>query len=220
MLAAERNFKEAITEAGKIPQDAAYHRDAQQLISQWSNSIFEIATNKYQLGSLNDAIAIAKAVPETSPVYQKAQGEIKLWNREWEKNHSYLTAAHIALEQGKWQNAISEAKKTTNTPYWQERIKPVIQKAESKIAESKTVVTIQPTPNNRQPTIPTTRRRSVRTKQSIPTTRRRLVRTKQSIPTTHRRLIRATRQPNRIPPRQLRSIPSKPSYSWTTDTVP
>lgn len=38
----------------------------------WSDSMLEIVTNNYHSGKLNDAIAIAKAIPETSPVYQQA----------------------------------------------------------------------------------------------------------------------------------------------------
>jgi serine/threonine-protein kinase len=191
-LAAERNFKAAITEASKIPEDADYYQDAQQLIGQWSDSILEVATNTYQLGKLNDAIAIAKAIPETSPVYQKAQQGLKQWNREWEKNNSYLKAAQKALDEGRWQKAISEAKQVIDTPYWKERIKPIIQKAESEIAESKTAVTSQ----TKRPTKRPTR-------------------------TTPRRLTRATKRPTRTTPRRLtRSAPPQPSYRWTTETVP
>lgn len=208
-FAAQGNFKAAITEASKIPQDAAYYQDAHQLIGEWSDNILEIATNKYQSGKVNDAIAIANAISKSSPVYQKAQGKINQWNKEWGKNNSYFTAAKIALDKGSWQNALSEAKKVIDTPYWQERIKPIIQKAELKIAESKTAVTSKPKHATRRLT-PVTPRQATRTTPRRPTRA-----TRQSIRTTTRRSTRRTTLR-----RLTRSAPPKPSYTWTTETMP
>ena len=213
-FAANQNFKAAITEAGKIPQDAAFHQDAQQLIGQWSNSILEIATNKYQSGKLNDAIAIAKIIPESSPVYQKAQEAIKQWNGEWEKNNSYLQAAKSALDEGRWQNAISEGKKVIDTPHSKEKIEPIIQKV-----ESKTAVTSQPTRATRLPTRTTPRRVSRVTKSPTRTTPRRVTRvTKSPTRTTPKRVTRATRLPTRTTPKRVTRV-TRPSKRTTPKRV-
>jgi serine/threonine-protein kinase len=232
-FAADRKFYAAIAAVSKIPQNAVFYQDAQQLIEQWSDSILKTATTTYQSGKLNDAIAIAEAIPESSPVYQKAQGAIKQWNGEWEKNNSYLEIAQKALNEGQWQNAITEAKKVTNTSYWREKIKPITQKAESKIAESKPAVISQPRRASRRSTRSATRtptritpRRITRTATRTPTriTPRRVTRTATRTPTraTPRRVTRtATRTPTRATPRRVtRSAPPKPSYTWTTKTVP
>jgi serine/threonine-protein kinase len=262
-FAAERKFHPAIIEASKIPQGGALYQDAQQLIEQWSDSILKIATNTYQLGKLNDAIAIASVIPKTSLIYQKAQGAIKQWNGEWEKNNSYLKLANIALDKGQWQNAITEAKKVIDTPYWQEKIKPITQKAEAKIAASKPVTTrirrastsptLSATPVTRSvprrvvrsAPRPVTRsapklvtrsapRRVVRSAPR-PVTRsapRRIVRSapRPVTRTTPRRVVRSAPRPvTRTTPRRVvrsapkpvtRSAPRKPSYTWTTKTVP
>ncbi len=147
-LAANNNFAVAITEAAKILHNSVGYPEAQQRISEWSDSILEIASKKYQSGKLSDAIATAKSIPESSSVYPKAQGTIQQWNKEWQKNQSYLQAAQKALDEGKWQSAISEANKVTNHSYWQERIEPIIQKAESQIAAPK------PQPPRKQPEFP------------------------------------------------------------------
>lgn len=143
-LAADSDFAAAIREAAKIPQNSVEYREAWQLISQWSSSILETATNNYHSGNLNNAIVIAKTIPEGNSVYPKAQGTIQQWNKEWQKNKSYLQAAQKALNEGKWHNAINEASKVTNHPYWQERIESIIQKAESQIAAPKSAVANQP----------------------------------------------------------------------------
>lgn len=133
-LAADNNFAVAITEAAKIPQSSVGYQEAQQRISQWSDSILKMAQNRYQSGNLNDAIDIAKTIPASSSVYPKAQGTIQQWKQEWQQNKSYLQAAQKALNQRKWQNAMSEANKVTDHPYWQEQLEPIIQTAKSQIA--------------------------------------------------------------------------------------
>ncbi len=248
-LATARKFYAAIAEASHIPQGATLYQDAQQLIDQWSDSILKIADNTYRSGKLNDAIAIAKAIPKTSLVYQKSQGAIKQWNGEWENNNSYLKAAQKALDAGQWQNAITEAKKVIDTPYWQEKIKPITQKAESKIAAAKTVVTRQTRPVIRRPTVSATRpvtrtaprpvtRTAVRTRtRNAPrpvtrtavrtrtrTTPRPVTRTavRTRTRTTPRPVTRtAVRTRARTTPRPVtRTTPLKPAYTWTTKTVP
>lgn len=223
-LAADSNFAVAITEAAKIPQNSVRYQEAQQLISEWSSSILETATKNYQSGNLSNAIAIAKTIPESSSVYPKAQGTIQQWNQEWQKNKSYLQAAQKALDERKWQNAISEANKVTNNPYWQEQIEPIIQKAESQIAAPKPAVA-----NQGQPTIPrastrTIRRRSGQTasRASTRTTRRGSGRTTSKSPArrTPKPLPRkATKLSPRTPikprnPTRPKNTPKQPCRNW------
>ena len=153
-LAADSSFAAAISEAAKITRNSVGYQEAQQLISEWSGSILETATNNYQTGNLNNAIAIAKTIPESSSVYPKAQGTIQQWNKEWQQNQSYWQAAQKALNQGKWQSAISEANKVKDNPYWRKKIEPIIQKAESQIAAPKSTGVRQPQPQIKQPALP------------------------------------------------------------------
>ena len=153
-LTADSDFAAAISEAAKIPRNSVGYQEAQQRISEWSGSILETATNNYQTGNLNNAIAIAKTIPESSSVYPKAQGTIQQWNKEWQQNQSYWQAAQKALNEGKWQSAISEAKKVKDNPYWRKKIEPIIQKAESQIAAPKLTGVRQPQPQIKQPALP------------------------------------------------------------------
>lgn len=153
-LAANNNFAVAITEAAKIPQNSVGYQEAQQRISQWSDNILEMAKHRYQLGNLSDAIAIAKTIPESSSVYPKAQKTIQQWNKEWQQNQSYLQAAQKALNEGKWQTAISEANKVTDNPYWRKQIEPINQKAKSQIEAPKRSQVRQSQPPRKQPELP------------------------------------------------------------------
>jgi serine/threonine-protein kinase len=207
-FAADRKFYAAIGVASQIPKDASFYPDAQQLIGQWSDNILEIATNTYRSGKLNEAISIASAIPHSSPVYPQTQAAIKQWHQEWDKNNSYLQAAQNSLNQAKWQNAIAEAKKVTANPYWQEKIKPITQKAESKIAASKTTTKSLTRTATQTPTR-TTPRLVTRTASRTPTRTapRRVTRTASQTPTrtAPRRVTRtATRRtPIRTTPKRV-----------------
>ncbi|PPS41483.1 serine/threonine-protein kinase [Chroococcidiopsis sp. TS-821] len=235
-FAGERNFRAAIMEANKIPSSAPFYQNVQQLIAQWSNSILETATNEYQSGDLKQAIAIAQQIPNLSPVYLEAQTSIKQWNSEWESNTQHVEAAQKALKAEKWEEAIAEANKVLDTVYWQQQTQPIIQTAESKLAEvKKTTVANQSTTTPPQKTTPVVRKTAIaKPKSTTPAPRRTVATSTVKRVTTPTRQTPARRvQPrtvNRTPPqRTVRrpaatqprpATPAKPSYSWTTKTIP
>ncbi|MEM7591802.1 MAG: protein kinase, partial [Cyanobacteria bacterium P01_A01_bin.83] len=57
-LAKESRYKDAINLATAIPTEQDIYAESQELITQWSNKIYQIATNKYNEGNLEQAIAI------------------------------------------------------------------------------------------------------------------------------------------------------------------
>jgi serine/threonine-protein kinase len=210
-LAASKNFHSAIAQVSKIPLTDASYAEAEQLITQWSNSMLEIAKNQYYLGQMDRAIAQAQSIPKTSSVYQKAQQSIKQWHQEWEKNNSSWQAANSALAAGRWQDALNAAKLVIDTPYWQKKTEPIIQKAEAKIATSKTVVNSQPKPAVRIKRTPSKQATRPVTKSKISTKPRRVtVVTRRHQSVTQPRsgfVVRPTRAiPKRLPP-SLTKIP-------------
>jgi serine/threonine-protein kinase len=133
-LAEQSRLKDAIALAVQVPTDMDIHSEAVKLMSQWSEKIFQIASNKYQEGNLKEAVAIAGAVPSDSPLIPRVQAAIQQWNEEWKQNELHLQAAQKALDERRWQDAINTAKKVSNTAYWQKQSEPIIQKAEAEIA--------------------------------------------------------------------------------------
>ncbi|MGK7949696.1 MAG: hypothetical protein AB4368_13125, partial [Xenococcaceae cyanobacterium] len=130
-LAEQSRFKDAIALAAQISTDTDIYSEAQQLMSQWSEKIFQVSSNKYQEGNLKEALAIAGAIPKNSPLAKKVQAKIKQWDKEWQQNQTHLQTAQKALDERRWQDAIDTAKKVSNTDYWQKQSEPIIQKAEA-----------------------------------------------------------------------------------------
>jgi serine/threonine-protein kinase len=133
-LAQQSRFQNAIALVNQVSPKTELYSEAQQLISQWSEKIFQIANNKYQEGNLQEAIAIAKAIPSSSSWAKKAEESIQQWNQDWNQNQAHLQVAQKAIEEGRWQDAIDEAKKITKTPYWQRQSELIIHKAQTAIA--------------------------------------------------------------------------------------
>jgi serine/threonine-protein kinase len=139
-LADQSRLKDAIALAAEIETDTNTYAQAQQLITQWSEKIFQVANDKYRQGNFKEAIAIATAIPVDSFLHAQAQTAIEQWQEELKKNETYLQAAQKALEERRWQNAIDTAKKVSKTSYWQKQTKPIIQKAQTNTTVSQPAV--------------------------------------------------------------------------------
>ena len=135
-LAQQSRFRDAIILTSQVSANSDFYPEAQQLISRWSEEIFQIASNKYQEGNLKEAVAIAGAIPNFSPWAKKAQETIQQWNKDWAKNQAHLQTAQKALDERRWQDAIKAAKKISYTPYWQKQSELIIQKAKAGIART------------------------------------------------------------------------------------
>lgn len=132
-LAAQSRLKDAIALAAHIPQDTDIYAEAQQLVAQWSEQIFQIASNKYQEGNLQEAIAIAKSVPANHPVAKQVATTIPHWQKTWQQNQTHLQTAQQKLAQRRWQEAINAAQQLSNTDYWQKQSQPIIRRAKAEI---------------------------------------------------------------------------------------
>ena len=132
-LAAQSRLKDAIALAGQIREDTDFYGEAQQLVAQWSEQIFQIASNKYQEGNLQEAIAIAKSVPANHPVAKQVATTIEHWQKTWQQNQTHLQTAQQKLAQHRWQEAINAAQQLSNTEYWQKQSQPIIRRAKTEI---------------------------------------------------------------------------------------
>ncbi|XHX79070.1 MAG: caspase family protein [Stenomitos frigidus ULC029] len=143
-LAKDSKFKEAITEAGKIPASVSIASEAKKMVGQWSESLLQQATKRYKAGKLEEATADVQVIPADSPTGKKAQQQVGQWKNEWSANDTNLKVAQKAFDQSKWQSAIDAANKVTNHPFWQSKIMLIVQKAEAQIAASKPSTQTQP----------------------------------------------------------------------------
>ncbi|NJM99183.1 MAG: hypothetical protein HC800_20425 [Phormidesmis sp. RL_2_1] len=119
-LAREGHLKDAIAQASKI-SGGHLQAQAQHYIQDWSQQMLDLASKSYG-GETHDefqeAITIARAVPQNSPLYETSQNLLKQWQQEWSDNERYATMAQKAFDQGDIQAAVRAAQSISLHPAW------------------------------------------------------------------------------------------------------
>ncbi|MCA1993454.1 MAG: serine/threonine protein kinase, partial [Coleofasciculus sp. S288] len=87
------------------------------------------ATEHYQTGNIEKAIALAQSIPTDSSVYQESLVTTQKWRREWNIAATQFKAVEQAFNEGRWRDVLEEAHKTPNVAYWQKKIEPFIEQA-------------------------------------------------------------------------------------------
>ena len=76
------SYTRAIAAVRKVPPDQPGYTEAQQLVAQWSKTIYQTAQTRASDGRLNDAIQTAGLVPKDTPSYTTAQKAIDQWQKK------------------------------------------------------------------------------------------------------------------------------------------
>ncbi|WP_425526035.1 protein kinase domain-containing protein [Halotia branconii] len=91
------------------------------------------ATEEYQAGDLQEAIALAKSIPSHSNVYPEAQATIEEWQQQWQQAAEQYLIAEQAFNEGRWSDVLSVAPKVPDILYWQSKIDKLVQQAQFNI---------------------------------------------------------------------------------------
>jgi serine/threonine-protein kinase len=91
------------------------------------------AMEKYQEGNLDEAIALAKSVPNDSSAYQESVAAVQKWRSDWSKASLQFQAVQDAFHEGRWQDVLEEARQAPNIAYWQQQIEPFVTAAKPEL---------------------------------------------------------------------------------------
>ncbi|HEY9621860.1 MAG TPA: hypothetical protein V6C78_16000 [Crinalium sp.] len=81
-LIAAQNYKAAIGAASLVPVNHSKRTVAQQFVSQWSQTILQLARSRATEGRLDVAIQTAEQIPQNAPAYRAAQQAIAQWRSQ------------------------------------------------------------------------------------------------------------------------------------------
>lgn len=124
----------AIAAAALIPQsNEKFYGEAQPLIETWSKNITQKGEKLLAIGKLDEAIETLRAIPESSPTFSQTQRTIQQWQGNWEKNETVLAETDALLERGQWLAAQQNLEKLEKNPFWTQKAKPLLEKAEAGI---------------------------------------------------------------------------------------
>ncbi|MEH2363284.1 serine/threonine-protein kinase [Nostoc sp.] len=87
------------------------------------------ATQEYQAGDLQEAIALAKSIPSHSNVYPEAQATIEEWQEQWQVAARQYQIAETAFHESRWSDVLHAASQVPNILYWQSKTGKLVQQA-------------------------------------------------------------------------------------------
>ncbi|TVP55261.1 MAG: serine/threonine protein kinase [Nodularia sp. (in: Bacteria)] len=91
------------------------------------------ATEEYQMGDLDKALALAKSIPAHSNVYPEAQATIEEWQHQWQFAAKQHQIAEQALNESRWSDVLDVAPKVPDILYWQSKVDKLVEKSKNNI---------------------------------------------------------------------------------------
>ncbi len=96
------------------------------------NTLYK-ATEQYQTGSIDKAIALAKSVSPNSSIYPEAQTTINDWHKEWKFAAQQFQVTEKAFNQSRWADVLIASRQVPDILYWQTKTNYLVKKAKIKI---------------------------------------------------------------------------------------
>lgn len=91
------------------------------------------ATENYQAGDLEGAIALAKSIPSYSNVYPEVQATIEEWQQQWLQAAEQYLLAEEAFNESRWSDVFKAATQVPDILYWQSKTNKLVQQAKVNI---------------------------------------------------------------------------------------
>lgn len=111
---------QAIAIVSKIPNDHPLRGEIDRFSTQWSQDILRLADESFQTGNLEDAIGIARKIPQNLPAYQLVNEQISKWESIWAEADGIYKTAEAEVRERRWQTAfmLSARLLRVNNDYW------------------------------------------------------------------------------------------------------
>lgn len=87
------------------------------------------ASEQYQAGRLEDAIAILKSIPPDSPAYGRIEDTVTQWRREWRQAETQFSQVQQAFEQGQWSTVLTAVERMPAIRFWRSKLTPIVMTA-------------------------------------------------------------------------------------------
>lgn len=114
------NLLQAIALVEDLPADHPLRPEINRYIEDWSEDILKIGDQKFQAGKLDEAIAIARRIPNGVAAQKLVDQKIAKWQKIWSGAQAIFEKTEEQLRQSNWVQAFREAVKMTevDNKYW------------------------------------------------------------------------------------------------------
>jgi Bacterial SH3 domain len=89
-------------------------------------SVLAQATERYQAGDLDGAIALAQTIPASSAASQAAKGAVNQWQRDWQTAETTFAEMQQAIAQRRWQDVLSRVQAFPDNRFWRAKLTPIV----------------------------------------------------------------------------------------------
>lgn len=111
----------AIELVNALPSDHPLRPRINGQIDRWSQDILKLGNARFQEGKLEEAVAIARKVPQNVPAYPAVEKQIQQWQSIWNDAEKIYAAAVAYLRQEEWGQAFRQANLLLDTgnTFWE-----------------------------------------------------------------------------------------------------
>lgn len=102
------------------PADHPLYREGQSLLAEWSAQILDLAESRLESSGVQDALAVVRQIPPSSPISAEVQEAIAQWQAQWQQGEQIWNKAQEALRNQDWNLAAEQvtALGQTDSDYW------------------------------------------------------------------------------------------------------
>jgi hypothetical protein len=114
-------YLDAIALLESLPPDHPLRGEISQRIETWADNILDLAENAFQAGQLQEAIGMARRIPNHTAASQVVNERVGEWNQIWKEAETIYEAAETDLKNLEFQDAFSKAIQllTVGNTYWE-----------------------------------------------------------------------------------------------------
>lgn len=126
-LAAQSGKLDQLVESMKfvesLPANHPLASEVERMMGEWSESILKLSRQKMNQGDLQGAIAIARQMPVSSPLYSQAQATIQKWKTDWQQAQLINVRFQASLKAKDWLVASQQvqALRHLESDYWKQK---------------------------------------------------------------------------------------------------
>lgn len=99
----------AIALVNALPADHPLRPEINRNIENWSQQLLDLVESTFQEGQLDEAITLARKIPNNVPAYRLVDKRIKQWQAIWSKAEEIYKKAETELERQNWPEVFRQA---------------------------------------------------------------------------------------------------------------
>ncbi|HIK26481.1 MAG: chromosome segregation ATPase [Oscillatoriaceae bacterium SKW80] len=122
---AEKNTVEdllaAIALVNALPAEHPLRPEINRNIENWSKQLLDLVESTFQEGKLDEALALARKIPDNVPAYRLVDERIKQWQAIWSKAEEIYKKAETELQRQNWPEVFRQAVQLLDigNKYWE-----------------------------------------------------------------------------------------------------